>query len=89
MTVTIDFAPEEEARLRAQAAERGQDVAGYLKSLALEQAAPPQEQESAGSAADLFKGHIGRIHGSTEALSEDTGKRFTDYLIEKHRAGRL
>ncbi len=42
------------------------------------------------SLADLFAGRVGTIKsGGTEALSENCGERFTDYLEQKRREGRL
>jgi len=40
--------------------------------------------------ADLFAGRVGHIHsGGRQRLSEECGKKFTDYLEEKRRAGHL
>lgn len=44
----------------------------------------------AGTLADLFAGRVGRIRsGGKEQLSEDCGTKFTNYLEEKRRSGRL
>ena len=52
-----------------------------------------QEDEEAqtpeSSAADLFAGRLGRIKGSAEPYSQNGGQRFTDYLLEKQKAGNL
>ena len=51
-----------------------------------------QEQEpetAAGSAADLFAGRIGRIKGSTNAYSQNCGKKFAEGMAEKRRQGQL
>ena len=46
--------------------------------------------ENAKSLADLLAGYIGQFHsGSKEALSQNCGERFTDYLVQKRREGRL
>ena len=51
---------------------------------------PPAAGNGAKSLADLLAGHIGRIHsGGRETLSENCGERFTDYLEQKRREGRL
>ena len=51
---------------------------------------PRLENNGAKSLADLFAGRIGRFHsGGKEALSENCGERFTDYLEQKRREGRL
>lgn len=39
--------------------------------------------------ADRFAGRLGRIHGSSEPLSQNCGERFTDYIEEKRRNGTL
>jgi hypothetical protein len=54
-------------------------------------AAPPQPQTNgAKSLADMLVGYIGSCNsGGKEALSENTGARFTDYLEQKRREGRL
>jgi hypothetical protein len=50
----------------------------------------PSQTGDAKSLADLFRGKIGRIKSSgKEALSENCGERFTDYLEEKRRKGIL
>jgi hypothetical protein len=42
------------------------------------------------SLADTLAGLIGSVHsGGKEALSQNCGERFTDYLIQKKREGRL
>jgi hypothetical protein len=49
-----------------------------------EAGAPPQ------TLADLFAGRTGGIgSGGAERLSEDGGKKFTDYLQAKRKAGNL
>lgn len=54
--------------------------------------APPKPNpfEGAKSLADAMAGHIGTIHsGGKEALSQNCGERFTDYVVQKRREGRL
>ena len=49
-----------------------------------------QEVETAGSAYDLFKGHIGRFgSGGDGDWSQDTGRKFAEGMAEKRRQGRL
>jgi hypothetical protein len=51
---------------------------------------PPLNRKDAKSLADLFKGRIGRFNsGGKEALSQNCRERFTDYLEQKRREGRL
>jgi hypothetical protein len=46
--------------------------------------------DGAKSLADLLAGYIGQVHsGGKETLSENCGERFTDYLEQKRREGRL
>ena len=40
--------------------------------------------------ADALNGLIGSVHsGGKERLSENCGEKFTDYLVQKRREGRL
>ncbi len=54
---------------------------------------PPSKPNSlagAKSLADAMADHIGTIHsGGQEALSQKCGERFTDYVAQKRREGRL
>ena len=47
------------------------------------------EKEKNKTLFDFLSGHIGTVSGTTEALSKDCGKHFTDGLIEKRQRGRL
>jgi hypothetical protein len=38
---------------------------------------------------DFLSGYLGRVSGTSEALSEDCGRRFAEGLAEKHRQGHL
>jgi hypothetical protein len=38
---------------------------------------------------DFLEGYAGTVHGSTEAVSEQSGIRFTKGLLEKQRQGHL
>jgi hypothetical protein len=38
---------------------------------------------------DFLAGYVGTIEGSSEPLSENTGRRFIEGLLEKQRQGRL
>ncbi len=97
MTITIEIAPEEEARLREKAARQGQDVDSYLQALAQREAAPIEAEKSgkkqtlATSLADL----IGSVDssltngGQVSHAAENVSEEFTNYVLEKHKAGRL
>ncbi len=89
MTVTLELTPEVEARLRRKAESEGQDITAYLLAVAGREAQEESEEEAEGSAYDLFAEHIGRVRGSREALSQDTGARFTQGLIDKRDTGHL
>lgn len=84
MTIVLELAPELEARLRRRADRTGQEVADYVLAVVegTVQEDDGEERQSEGSAADLFAGRIGLIHGSHEALSQDTGERFAQGLLE-------
>lgn len=52
--------------------------------------APVETVNNGKTAADLFAGRIGRFRSSgQETLSEDTGKKFTEYVVQKKREGVL
>lgn len=38
---------------------------------------------------DFLSGYVGTVSGTTEALSENCGQRFTQGLVEKQQRGRL
>ncbi|MBX9583625.1 MAG: hypothetical protein K2X87_25265 [Gemmataceae bacterium] len=49
-------------------------------------AAPPKPR----TMADRFAGRIGRVgSGKPSNASKNTGEQFTDYVVQKHREGRL
>jgi hypothetical protein len=74
--------------LEKAASASGTTPAGWI---AAQLPSPPQlSVDGAKSLADLLAKHIGRVHsGGKEALSENCGERFTDYLEQKRREGRL
>lgn len=53
--------------------------------------ATDEEASQPNSLADLFAGYIGgfRSGRGEERLSENSGEKFTDYLVQKHKEGRL
>lgn len=38
---------------------------------------------------DFLAGYVGTISGTRQPLSEDTGRRFADGMLEKQEQGRL
>ncbi len=89
MTLMLELSPDTEARLKRKAERAGQSLPDYLLAVADAEAEEEEPDASEGSAADLFAGRIGRIKGSTEAYSQNCGQRFTEYVVEKHKAGNL
>jgi hypothetical protein len=50
----------------------------------------PEPKKEAKTLADLLEGHVGLAHsGGKERMSENTGEKFTEYLLQKRREGRL
>jgi hypothetical protein len=87
----ITIPPEVETRLTEEAARLGVD-AQQLAIDALRTAFPPSfdgNGENGETLYDYLAPFIGVVDGSTEPLSENTGERFTEYVLEKQRQGRL
>jgi hypothetical protein len=63
MTLSILFAPEEEARLRRRAAAEGKDVGTYVREAALEKVDRPTMAEI-----------LAPVHGSTDAVGASIGE---------------
>ena len=82
MTVIIDLAPEQEARLRRKAEARGQALeefaADSLRHIADER-----------TLAESLEGLIGVVSSDGSMDARDSEEVFGEYLAEKHRAGRL
>lgn len=89
MTLMLELSPETEARLQRKAERAGQSLPDYLLAVADAEEDEEELDVAGGSAADLFAGRVGRIKGSTEAYSQNCGERFTQYVVEKHKAGNL
>jgi hypothetical protein len=74
--------------LQQAAAASGTSPVGWIVSHLPEPS--PEPKKEAKTLADLLEGHIGLVHsGGKEVLSENTGQRFTEYLLQKRREGRL
>ena len=97
MAIIVDVSPEEEAVFRARAERRGQDLSDYVASLlrrdgADEQAdapiptddAPPQR-----TLAEALEGLTGVVNSGGKFPGRDSGRIFTEMMVEKHKAGRL
>ena len=89
---TITLPPDLEQVLTEEADKRG-TTSELLALDSLRQLfAPPQTKGNKDKDETLFdflSGYIGTVSGTTEALSKDCGKHFTDGLVEKKRRGRL
>ncbi len=91
--MTITITPEIEKGLTAEAQRQGTTPETLALDALQERFVRETHREEAGategSAYDLFVGRIGGIHGSHEALSQNTGERFTEYVVKKHQEGHL
>lgn len=91
--MTITLTPELEAALAREAERLGltpEELAQETLRARLDFANPANNAQNSGrTLADLFAGRIGLIHGTAEALSENTGEKFTEHLVKKHREGHL
>lgn len=96
MTLTLHLTPDQEAEARARAARNDPDADAYLAALmryALDVYTPEECDPPPGpgeSVYDSIKDYIGKYSSDEEtAYSENTGEKFTEYLVEKKRQGRL
>ena len=89
---TITLPPEIEAPLADAARKQGM-TPELLALETLRQQFPPAKPEPAPKEGetlyDYLKDYIGAVSGSGEAFSQNCGERFTDYLMEKQKAGKL
>ncbi len=79
----------EEVREEIRALEH--ELMGHQVRIVLEhEKAGAEPLENPHTLADLFVGRTGGIHsGGAERLSERTGAKFTDYVVQKRQEGRL
>ncbi len=95
MTLVINLEPQKEEVLRARAARRGRDADGYALELLNRLLGEPEETDTEDVAgpkqtlAEALVGHIGTQQSGRGDLSQNTGKAFTQLMIEKRKAGRL
>jgi hypothetical protein len=77
--------------LQQAAAASGTTPVGWIAAhLPAAESSESAANKKAKSLADLFDGYIGGFSsGSDETLSENCGERFTEYLVQKRREGRL
>lgn len=102
MTLTMNLSPDEEARLREKAAQRGQDIGDYLLTLARREFSNPAEmyeelnKKFAGmSLAEALQGHIGLFdsrelnNGQMSDLAGNSEEEFGKIMDEKKRQGHV
>ena len=76
--------------LKQAAAASGTTPVGWIAAHLPASKEPEPNNREAKSLLDLFEGYIGGVSsGGKERLSENTGEKFTDYLVQKRREGRL
>jgi hypothetical protein len=91
---TITLPPEIEEPLAEEARRQGTTT----ELLALDKlrrmfASPQLEQEKesqieAGTLFDFLQGYVGTIEGTTEPLSEETGRHFAEGMAQKHQTAK-
>ena len=89
---TITLPADLESRIAEEAHKRGTTLEGYVVDSLIRLFPPPPVQEpegTEGSLLDFLAPYVGRLEGTGESMSEDCGRRFTEYLVEKKRQGRL
>jgi hypothetical protein len=88
MSQSLDLPDPVYDALQQAASASGTTPVGWIVAHLTESRSEPKRE--AKTLADLFEGHIGGVaSGGNECLSENTGKRFTEYLLQKRREGRL
>ena len=82
---TITLPPDIDGPLAEQARQRGttpeQLALDSLRMMFVPEAPAAEEEE--GTLFDFLAGYVGTISGTTAALSENGGERFTEGMVEK------
>lgn len=94
MSIVIDLAPAEEARLRAHAARQGQDTSDYIAALLRARIGdtPAPDGETL---ADFLAGYIGVVDsrelnsGEMSHFAENSEAEFAKIMDEKQRQGHV
>ncbi len=95
MTLTINFTPAEEQQLLARIAETSPEADAFLANIVRQTLAVPIADDKNDMPApgeslyDVWKDKLGRIDSPSEALSENTGARFAEALVEQQKQGWL
>lgn len=68
---------------------RESKLAGKLRAIIVPENGlqPANEEETGPTLADRLKGRVGLFDFGDANLSEDTSRKFTELLVEKHRNG--
>lgn len=95
-TLTLNLTPTEKQQLLARIAETGPEADAFPANIVRQTlAAPVADDENdmpapGESAYDAMKDQVGGFHsGGDGTFSQNTGKAFTEYVVEKHRQGKL
>ena len=87
---TIILPPDLEADLAQQATREGKTLETVAIERLRQSSSVPESMKVAPKNLKEFLGDmIGRLEGNGEALSENCGERFTEYLVEKQKAGKI
>ena len=99
--MTMELTPEIERALAVQSQRRGLTSDGFaqqllldkLRELEVEQSATDLEEQAPTkpheTLADRFAGRLGVVSGKGIVSARNTGKQFTEILLEKRRQGKL
>ncbi len=91
MSIVIDLAPDEEARLRAKAARQGQDAAAYAAAVLrqdMNDAAPAPLEER--TLAESLAGRVGRLRSPQPSdMADNSEAEFGKIMDEKQRQGHV
>jgi len=87
---TITLSPEVEEAIAREAQKQGITPEGLAVESLRKLFASPVSTRGNGSQtlADFLRPYVGSIDGTSEALSEKTGERFTAGLLERQRRGK-
>ncbi len=102
MAITLNLAPEQEARLREKARRQGREAENYAAEIILrdinwtaKEIIGASMPEPGQSLAEALEGLIGVLDssqkngGQVSHIAENTGEEFTKTVVEKHKAGHL
>lgn len=88
---TIILPPDIAVPLAEEARKRGTSLEQLALDCLRNQFAAPEPPQPGGTEtlADFLAGYVGTVSGTTEALSENCGRRFAAGMAEKQQQGRL